>query len=72
MKKKITINNLPYEIAHDFKGGHLLSLLPSIAGEQFRGYWLQKIGTNGIDTAVENGTEVSQGDNFWAIPPCHK
>lgn len=67
----VTINGREFAIPNDLSGLALLSMLPMIAGEPFRGYWLQRIMPTGIDEAVKDADTINDGDRFWAIPPCH-
>lgn len=68
----IKINDVQYDVSFELTGATLLGgMLPLIAGNQFRGYQLQKINDDGIDTAVNREDAVNDGDSFWAIPPCH-
>lgn len=67
----IRINNNLFSVGDDMTGQILLSLLPSIAGECFRGYWLENIKPDGNYAAVKSDDIIQDGECFWAIPPCH-
>ena len=67
---KIKINNIQHTCVSGLTGAHLLGMLPHYSGEAFRGYQLQKINPDGIDTPVRDGDAVNDGDSFWAIPSC--